>query len=64
MASHITDILEADLAGWNEIDVKQNHKQKIRRSINFFLSVGDFIYKNKNWFQFVIYFYDMGERTY
>ena len=27
MASHITDILEADLAGWNEIDVKQNHKQ-------------------------------------
>ena len=27
MASHITDILEANLAGWNEIDVKQNHKQ-------------------------------------
>ena len=30
----------------------------------YFLSVGDFIYKNKNWFQFVIYVYDMGERTY
>ena len=28
MASHIKDILEAELTGWNEIQVKLNHKTK------------------------------------